>query len=55
MTVAALTVDMLEDGTWAVFHYVADKYARFGRRKVILVYAGSQRLAEALARRGRSW
>lgn len=38
------------DGAWAVYHREPDPFSKFGTRRIVDAWAGSQRLAEAVRR-----
>lgn len=38
------------DGDWCVYHRVPDPYVKFGTRRVVDAWCGSQALAEAVRR-----
>lgn len=38
------------DGSWAVYHREPDPFVKFGTRRVVDAWAGSQRLAEVARR-----
>ena len=38
------------DGNWCVYHRVPDPFGKFGTRRVVDAWCGSQRLAEAVRR-----
>ncbi len=38
------------DGAWAVYHRERDPFGKYGTRRVVDAWAGSQRLAETVKR-----
>ena len=38
------------DGAWAVYHRVPDPFVKYGTRRVVDAWCGSQRLAESVRR-----